>query len=50
MIPLALSAADTHHSDTAGFILSVPSDSPRLPREQPRARGSFFDEVTHGEG
>lgn len=43
MNPLALTAADTHHSDTAGFILSVPSDLPRLLRDQPRARGSFFE-------
>lgn len=42
MNPLAPTAADTHHLDTAGFILSVPSDLPRLLREQPRARGFFL--------
>lgn len=41
MNPLAPTAADTHHSDTAGFILSVPSDLPRDARET-ALRGFFL--------
>lgn len=47
MNPLALEAADTHHSDTANFLFSVPSDfAPAAARTDARP-GFFFDGVTH---
>lgn len=49
MNPLAPTAADNNHSDTAGFFLSVPSNcTPAAARLFARP-GFFFDGVTHGE-
>jgi hypothetical protein len=41
MNPLALPTAGTHHSSTAGFLLSVSFDLPRLLRDL-RAPGVLF--------
>lgn len=49
MNPLAPTAAAAHHPSTANFLFSVPSDLPRLLRDQPRTRGLFFLEVTRGQ-
>lgn len=42
MNPLALDAADTHHSDTANFLFSVPSDYAPGSRAINRAPGVLF--------
>ena len=49
MIPLAPTAADTHHSSTANFLFSVPSNCPGCCAIK-RAPGVSFFKVTHGEG
>lgn len=49
MNPLAPTAAAAHHSDTAGFFLSVPSAYAPAAARQTARPGLFFREVTRGD-